>query len=336
MKNKINNYVVNTLNGMALGLFSSLIIGLIIKQIGTILHNDSLISMGKTAQFLMGPAIGAGVAYARKASPLGIFASIICGAIGAKTLTFINDVPSIAIGEPVGALIASLIGAEMSKFINNKTKLNIILVPAFTIIAGGTVGLFLAPFISLIMTEIGLTINHITKLHPIPMGILLSMIMGILLTLPVSSAAISISLGLSGLAAGAATIGCASHMIGFAVASFRDNKVGGLVSQGLGTSMLQIGNIIKNPWIATGPIVASIILGPISTVVFTMENNKIGAGMGTSGLVGQLSTLDTMGFSIYNLYLISLMHFLLPALISFGITSFLRKKQIIKDGDMKI
>lgn len=336
MKNKINNYIVDTLNGMALGLFSSLIIGLIIKQIGTVLQNDSLIYMGKTAQFLMGPAIGVGVAYARKASPLGIFASIICGAIGAKTLTFANGTPSIAIGEPVGALIASLIGAEISKFINNKTKLNIILVPAFTIITGGTIGLFIAPFISIIMTDIGLTINHITKLHPIPMGILLSLIMGILLTLPVSSAAISISLGLSGLAAGAATVGCASHMVGFAVASFRDNKVGGLISQGLGTSMLQIGNIIKNPWIAAGPIVASLILGPISTVVFTMENNKIGAGMGTSGLVGQLSTLDTMGFNTYNFSLIALMHFLLPALISFGITSILRKKQIIKDGDMKI
>ena len=336
MKNKINNYIVNTLNGMALGLFSSLIIGLIIKQIGTVLHNDSLIYMGKTAQFLMGPAIGAGVAYARKSSPLGIFASIICGAIGAKTLTFVDATPSIAIGEPVGALIASLIGAEVSKFINNKTKLNIILVPAFTIIIGGTVGLFIAPFISLIMTEIGLTINHITKLHPIPMGILLSLIMGILLTLPVSSAAISISLGLSGLAAGAATVGCASHMIGFAVASYKDNKVGGLISQGLGTSMLQIGNIIKNPWIATGPIVASIVLGPISTVIFTMENNKIGAGMGTSGLVGQLSTLDTMGFSADNFSLIALMHFILPAIISFGVTTILRKKQIIKDGDMKI
>lgn len=336
MKNKINNYMVDTLNGMALGLFASLIIGLIIKQIGTIINNNSLIYIGKTAQFFMGPAIGAGVAYARKASPLGIFASIICGAIGAKTLVFVDNIPTISIGEPVGALISSLVGAEVSKLVNNKTKLNIVLVPAFTIISGGTIGIFVAPFISLMMNEIGVTINQITKLHPIPMGIMISMIMGILLTLPVSSAAISISLSLSGLAAGASTVGCASHMIGFAVASYKDNKIGGLVSQGLGTSMLQIGNIIKNPWIATGPIIASIILGPISTTIFSMENNKIGAGMGTSGLVGQLSTFDTMGFTPYNLSLVIILHFILPALISFLTTSILKKKQLIKDGDMKI
>lgn len=335
-KSKINNYVVDTLNGMALGLFSSLIIGLIIKQIGTLVQIESVIYMGKVSQYLMGPAIGAGVAYARKAPPLGIFASMICGAIGAKTIIFNNGIPLISIGEPAGALISSLIGAEVSKFINNKTKLNIILVPAFTIITGGIAGLFISPIISVLMAEIGIAINSITKLHPIPMGILISLIMGILLTLPVSSAAISISLGLSGLAAGAATVGCAAHMIGFAIASFKENKFSGLISQGLGTSMLQIGNIIKNPWIAAGPIISSIILGPFSTAIFHLENNKVGAGMGTSGLVGQLSSFEQMGFSFYTLSSIFIMHFFLPALISIIVTNILRKKEIIKFGDMKI
>lgn len=333
-KVKFNDYIIGVLNGMALGLFSSLIIGLILKQIGLLLNLDILVKFGSVSQLLMGPAIGAGVAYARKANPLGIFASIICGAIGANTITFTGNVPMLHIGEPVGALIASLTGTEIAKFVFNKTKLNIIIVPAATIIAGGLVGSTLSPVIALFMNELGAFINELTKLHPVPMGILLSLTMGILLTLPISSAAISISLSLSGLAAGAATIGCASHMIGFAVASYRDNKVSGLISQGLGTSMLQIGNIIKNPFIALGPIISSAILGPVATTIFKMENNKIGAGMGTSGLVGQLSTIDVMGYS--SLGSITLLHFLLPALISYLITQFLRRKSLIKDGDMKI
>lgn len=338
MKKKINisQYLVTILNGMAFGLFSSLIIGLILKQMGILINNTTFIQFGQIAQYLMGPAIGAGVAYAVQSNSLGIFASIICGAIGANSIYFIDGIPNVSIGEPVGALIASLIGAEISKFVYNKTKLNIIVVPACTIILGGISGIFVSPIISLLLNNIGNFINHLTYLQPIPMGILISLVMGIVLTLPISSAAISISLGLSGLAAGAATIGCSAHMVGFAVSSYRENKVSGLISQGLGTSMLQIGNIIKNPWIATGPLISSIIIGPIGTSIFKMENNKVGGGMGTSGLVGQISTLETMGFNVHIIISMFTLHFLLPAFISFIITEFLRKKSYIKFGDMKI
>lgn len=335
-KISVIQYLVKILNGMALGLFSSLIIGLILRQIGILLNNQILIQFGLISQFLMGPAIGAGVAYAVKSNSLGIFASIICGAIGANTIYFVDGVAQISIGEPVGALIASLIGAEISKFIYNKSKLNVIIVPACTIILGGLSGVFISPLISSILSSIGIFINNLTYLKPIPMGMFISLFMGIILTLPISSAAISISLGLSGLAAGAATVGCSAHMIGFAFSSYRENKGSGLISQGLGTSMLQIGNIIKNPWIATGPVISSIILGPFSTKIFKMENNSVGGGMGSSGLVGQISTLEVMGSEASIFINMFLLHFLLPGLISFFISEFLRKKSLIKFGDMKI
>jgi uncharacterized membrane protein len=329
-----NNYLIKVLNGMALGLFASLIIGLIIKQIGTYLNLKNIVFYGQIAQYMMGPAIGAGVAYSVGAPPLGIFASIITGAIGAGTISTSTGGTIIKIGEPVGALVASLVGAELAKYVNNKTKLNIIVIPITTIVLGGIAGSFVAPYIAAFMTELGIFINTLTKLHPIPMGILVSVVMGIILTLPISSAALSISLGLSGLAAGAATVGCASHMIGFAISSYRENKTGGLISQGLGTSMLQIGNIIKNPLILIPPVVSSAILGPIATTVFHMENNKIGGGMGTSGLVGQIATLQVMGNSA--IIPVILLHFILPGLISFLVSEWMRKKELIKFGDMKI
>lgn len=333
-KFSIREYVIKVLNGMALGLFSSLIIGLILKQIGTLLNLEILINMGQIAQYMMGPAIGAGVAYSINAPALGIFASIITGALGAGTVKMVDAQAIITIGEPVGALVASLIGAEVSKIIKGKTKVDIVLVPALTILVGGIAGVYIAPVVSSIMTALGELINLATEQEPIPMGILVSVLMGIILTLPISSAALAISLGLSGLAAGAATVGCATQMIGFAVASFRENGVGGLISQGLGTSMLQIPNIIKNPRIWIPPIITSAILGPIATVIFKMENNKLGAGMGTSGLVGQFGTLDVMGKE--GLVGIVLLHFVLPAILTLLISEIMRRKGWIKAGDMKI
>ncbi|MBS4539150.1 PTS sugar transporter subunit IIC [Clostridium sp. D2Q-11] len=330
----IKDYIIKVLNGMALGLFSSLIIGLILKQIGTLLNIDILINMGQIAQYMMGPAIGAGVAYSINAPALGIFASIITGALGAGTVKMVDASAIITIGEPVGALVASLIGAEISKIIKGKTKVDIVLVPALTILLGGMAGVYIAPIVSSIMTGLGELINLATEQEPIPMGILVSVLMGVILTLPISSAALAISLGLSGLAAGAATVGCATQMIGFAVASFRENGIGGLISQGLGTSMLQIPNIVKNPRIWIPPIITSAILGPIATVIFRMENNKLGAGMGTSGLVGQFGTLDVMGRE--GLVGIVLLHFVLPAILTLIISEIMRRKGWIKEGDMKI
>ncbi|WDV45927.1 PTS sugar transporter subunit IIC [Clostridiaceae bacterium M8S5] len=335
MKNRIKDYCVKFLNGMALGLFSSLIIGLILKQIGLSLRIDMLTKFGQTAQYLMGPCIGAGVAYSVGASPLGIFASIITGAIGAGTMS-INEagIYVLKIGEPVGALIASLLGAEISKIVQGKTKVDIVVVPACTIVVGGLVGIYIAPYMQELMTLIGVGIMRATELHPLPMGIIVSTAMGIILTLPISSAALAISLKLGGLAAGAATVGCATQMIGFAVASYRENKVSGLISQGLGTSMLQVPNIIKNPYIWIPPILTSAILGPLATTLFKMINNKIGAGMGTSGLVGQIATIETMGKSA--LMGIIILHFILPAIFCYIISEFMRKKGYIKFGDMKL
>ena len=331
--NRIKGYLVKVLNGMALGLFSSLIIGLILKQLGTYFNIDSLVQFGIISQNLMGPAIGAGVAYSIGVSALGIFAAIVTGAIGAGTIEILASGSLIIhIGEPVGALVASLAGAEFSRLFQGKTKVDIVLVPAGTIITGGLIGQWIAPLVISIMTWLGNLINIATELHPIPMGIVVSTLMGIILTLPISSAALAISLGLNGLAAGAATVGCASQMIGFAVASYRENKLGGFLAQGLGTSMLQIPNIIKNPLIWIPPIITSAILGPIATVLFKMENNKIGAGMGTSGLVGQFATIEVMGGKA--LFAIILLHFVLPMTLTLLISEYMRKKGLIKAGDM--
>lgn len=333
-KISIKQYIINVLNGMAQGLFASLIIGLILKQIGVYTGWEALASFGQIAQYMMGPAIGAGVAFAVHATPLGIFASIITGAVGAGTVVMGTGAASLAIGEPVGALIAGLAGAEFSKLISGKTKVDIILVPALTITVGSLAGVLVGPAVSALMSAIGSFINYLTTLYPLPMGILIAVSMGMILTLPISSAAIAISLGLSGLAAGASTVGCACQMVGFAVASYRENRIGGLISQGLGTSMIQIPNIIKNPWIWIPPIVSSAILGPISTMVFKMENNKIGAGMGTSGLVGQFATIEVMGQQA--LLPVLLLHFVLPAALTLLVSEFMRKRGLIVFGDMAL
>jgi len=336
-KRKFNfqEYLINVLNFMAQGLFSSLIIGLILKQVGEKLGIPLILQFGNIAQLMMGPAIGAAVAYGVKAPVLAIFSSLATGALGAQTLLLTSaGAYAIKIGEPVGALFAALVGAEAGKLVYGKTKLNIILVPAATIIAGGLTSVFVSPFMSSLMTALGQMVNYATELQPIPMGVLVSTIMGMVLTLPISSAALAISLKLDGLAAGAATVGCCAQMIGFAVASYRENKFGGLIAQGIGTSMLQVPNIVKNPLIWVPPTIASAILGPVASAVFKMKNNAVGAGMGTSGLVGQFATIETMG--IASLPLILILHVLAPAVITLLISEFMRKKGWIKFGDMKL
>ncbi len=326
----LRGYLIKVSNGMALGLFSSLIIGLILRQCGQLLSLPHLEHFGRVAQLLMGPAIGAGVAFAVGAPPLGVFSSLVAGAAGAGTFSG----SAAAVGEPVGALVASWAGAEVSRRIAGKTGVDIVLVPAATIVAGSAVGVVAGPAVARMMYWLGSAINAATTLHPIPMGIVLSVAMGMILTLPISSAALSISLGLSGLAAGASTAGCCCQMIGFAVASFREHGTGGLIAQGLGTSMLQIPNIIRNPWIWVPPTAAAAVLGPVSTVIFRMENSSIGAGMGTSGLVGQVSTLGVMGPSAWPGIL--LLHFLLPAVLSLLFSEILRRTGRIRPGDMKL
>lgn len=324
------SYLIKVSNGMALGLFSSLIIGLIFRQCGLIFSIPVLEQLGRNAQLLMGPAIGAGVAFSVGAPPLGVFSSLIAGAVGAGTFAG----ASAAAGEPVGALVAAWAGAETSRLVAGRTGVDIVAVPAATIAVGGAVGIVAGPAVAALMYWLGGIINSATNLHPVPMGIVLSVVMGMVLTLPFSSAALAISLGLSGLAAGASTVGCCCQMVGFAVAGYRENGLGGLISQGLGTSMLQMPNIIKNPWIWVPPIAASALLGPLSTTVFRMENNSIGAGMGTSGLVGQFSTLETMGPSSWPE--IFILHLLLPGLLSLLFALMLKKAGFIRSGDMKL
>ncbi|KAB3529284.1 PTS sugar transporter subunit IIC [Alkaliphilus pronyensis] len=335
-------YITKALNGMALGLFSSLIIGLILKQIGQQLNIEFLITFGQIAQFMTGPAIGAGVAYSIGAPALSIFASLATGMIGGGAIKLLDTgAYSIGNSEPVGAFVAALAGAEVAKRLAGKTKVDIVLIPAITIIVGGLAGKFIGPIVASLMGGLGEVINSLTVLHPIPMGIFLAILMGMILTLPISSAALAISLGLNGLAAGAAVVGCATQMIGFGVASYKENGFAGLIAQGLGTSMLQVPNIIKNPLIWIPPTLASGILGPLATTIFKMENNSIGAGMGTSGLVGQMATFAKMvtengnNFTIVFIKVI-ILHFILPAILTYLIAQWMRNKNWIKAGDMKL
>ena len=354
MKKKIkkifNHIFIDGLTGMAWGLFSTLIIGLIIEQIGKLvgdcLVGNTLIMFGKICSILTGAGIGVGVAIKYKSSNFVTLSAAGAGLIGAyasKIITgsiFVNG--SIVLsgpGEPLGAFLASFVGVTFGNLVSGKTKVDIIVVPLVTIILGGAVGLLVGPSISSMMSALGNLINWSVEKQPFVMGILVSIIMGMILTLPISSAALAIILNLSGLAAGAATVGCSANMIGFAVASYKENKVSGLLSQGLGTSMLQVPNIMKKPIIWVPAIVASAILGPLSTMVFKMTNNSSGAGMGTSGLVGQFMTWQTMSGVENHLTLlikILLLHFILPGLIAYVVSFIMRKKGIIKEGDMKL
>ena len=320
----VRRYGVDALNFMALGLFSSLIVGLILKTIGAWADLPWLVAVGTQAQGVMGAAIGVGVAYALKAPPLVLLASVATGTAGA------------ALGGPVGCFIAAAVGAECGKLVSKTTPVDIIATPAVTLMAGVAVAQFIGPAIAAMMTEIGALIMWAVELQPLLMGMVVAVLMGIILTLPISSAAIAIALSLSGLAAGAATVGCCAQMVGFAVMSFKENRWAGLLSQGLGTSMLQMPNIVKNPKIWIPPIVASAVLGPVATLGFKMSNIPSGAGMGTSGLVGQVGTINAMGNAPSVWLAIGLLHFVLPALITLAVAMLLRKKGWIKEGDLKL
>ena len=350
VKKILNTIFIEGLTGMAWGLFATLIIGLILTQIGGFIPNkigNLIVIIGKIASALTGAGIGIGVATKFKSGSYVTVSAAIAGMVGAfatkilagEVFTSSGAIVFVGPGEPLGAFIASIIGITIGNLISGKTKVDIILVPLATILSGSLVGLLVGPTISSIMISLGNIINWSVERQPIIMGILVSVLMGMILTLPISSAAISIILNLSGLAAGAATVGCCANMIGFAVASYKENKIGGLISQGIGTSMLQVPNIMKKPVIWLPAIVASAILGPLSTVVFKMTNNASGAGMGTAGLVGQFMTWETMSQledPIMLFIKILLLHFIFPAVIAFIVSHFLRKKGIIKDGDMKL
>ena len=336
---KIKTYLMETFDGMTKGLFASLIIGLIIKQVGDLSGIQILTNIGQTAQYMMGPCIGAGIAIRRKAGIFATLAAMAAGAIGAGTIRIIDPsaVPvafRVAAGEPVGSFIAALVGVEVGKLAEGKTKFDLLVVPAAVIVCGGVVGVYLSPVMSAFMAQIGRLINEFTLMQPVPMGILLGTVVGIILTSPISSAATCIAVGIDGLAAGAALAGCCAQMVGFAAISYRENKMPGLLAQGLGTSMIQMPNIIKNPWLWLPPTIASAACGLLAATVFKMETNSVGAGMGTSGLVGQIQTLSVMGVS--SIVPMLILHIIIPAALSLAISEFMRKKNVIKFGDLKL
>jgi len=342
IKKYLNRLFIDGLSGMASGLFATLIIGTIIVQLGNLVGGNVgayLIAIGGFAKTITGAGIGVGVATKLDASPLVSVSAAVAGMIGAFPNITIDSFVFGLPGEPLGAFVASYVAIELGSFISGKTKVDIIVTPLVAIIPGGVAGLFLGLPIAKFMAWIGSIVNFGVEQQPILCGIIVSVVMGICLTLPISSAAIGVSLKLSGLAAGAAVAGCCANMIGFAVASFKDNKWGGLISQGIGTSMLQMPNIVKKPIIWLPAIIASAITGPISSAILKMTSTATGSGMGTAGLVGPIETFTEMVKTtepIIVMLEIVAVHFVLPGAIAFAVYEGMKKLGLIKNGDMKL
>lgn len=349
MKKVLNRIFIDGLGGMAFGLFATLIIGTIIQQIGSLIGGsigDMIFLIGKVAAALTGAGIGVGVCCKFKTSPLVTISVATAGMVGAFASKLLagavlveGSIVLTGPGEPLGAFLAAYVGMEIGILVSGKTKVDILVTPLAVITTGSAVGLVLGPPISQFMTALGAMINWGTEQQPFLMGIIVSVLMGMILTLPISSAALGVILDLSGLAAGAATVGCCCNMVGFAVASYRENKVGGLIAQGIGTSMLQVPNIVRKPAIWVPAIVSSAVLGPVGTMVLHMTNNATGSGMGTAGLVGQIMTWQTMtAVEPQSVVLIKilLIQIVLPAIVTLLVSEFMRKKGWIKYGDMKL
>ena len=331
LKKLFKKYIIDAMSHMALGLFCSLILGLIVGQIARIpgLGFLAFIAEALSASSpLVGACIGLAIASGMSCAPLVTISSAITGALGYQ------------FGGPVGAYISVIAGAEIGSLISKRTPVDIILTPLLTIVAGGLFARYCCSPINDFMLYLGSVINSATTLNPFLMGITVSVLVGCALTLPISSVAICVMLGIDGLAAGAATAGCCAQMIGFAVISYCDNGIGGLLSQGLGTSMLQIGNIMRKPVIWLAPTLTAAILGPISTCWLQMTNNALGAGMGTAGLVGPLATYATMSpqyASTWPLIIeIAAFYFVAPAIISLAINIAMKRMGWISAGDMKL
>ncbi len=320
----VRTYLIDAMGAMAFGLFASLLIGTIFATLGEKSHIPLFNVIADYAKGATGAALGVSIAYALKAPQLVLFSAVTVGITG-NTL-----------GGPVGALVSTIAAAELGKLVSRETRVDILVTPAVTIISGILVAQFVGPGVSAFMTAFGSLVKTATEMQPFVMGILVSALIGIALTLPISSAAICIMLTLDGLAGGAATAGCCAQMIGFAVMSFQENGVGGLLAQGLGTSMLQMGNIVKNPKIWIPPTLASMVTGPVATIVFQMQNIPAGSGMGTCGLVGPIGVYTAMGGGRKMWLGILLVCFILPAILTWIFGEMLRKIGWIKDGDLKL
>lgn len=320
----VRTYLIDALGAMAFGLFASLLIGTIFATLGEKTHIELFITIADYAKGATGAALGVSIAYALKAPQLVLFSAATVGIAGN------------ALGGPVGALVATIVATELGKIVSKETRVDILVTPGVTIISGVLVAQFAGPGVSAFMTAFGNLVKNATEMQPFFMGILVAALIGIALTLPISSAAICIMLSLDGLAGGAATAGCCAQMIGFAVLSFRENGIGGLLAQGLGTSMLQMGNIVKNPKIWIAPTLASMVTGPIATMVFKLQNIPAGSGMGTCGLVGPIGIYTAMGGGTSMWMGILLVCFILPAILTYGFGIVLRNMGWIKEGDLKL
>lgn len=340
----MKRYGIDALSAMAQGLFCSLLIGTIIKTLGQQIGSTMLVDIGTFAMSVSGPAMAIAIGRALQADPMVLYSLAAVG-------TAANSEGGA--GGPLAVLVIAIVAAECGKLVSKKTKVDILVTPAVTILVGVALAKLIAPPIGTVASSFGILIQQATTLQPFWMGIAVSVLVGIALTLPISSAAICAVLGLTGLAGGAAVAGCCAQMIGFAVISFRENKWGGLVSQGLGTSMLQMSNIIRNPRIWIAPTLASAITGPIATCIFKMEMNgaPINSGMGTCGMCGPIgvytgwiapseaaiergaSALAPGAMDWLGMLLVCIV---LPAVLSFVINEGCRKLGWVKDGDMQL
>ena len=328
-------YGIDALGAMAQGLFASLLIGTIIKTLGQQLHVDFLTRIGGDyASAMAGPAMACAIGYAREADPLVLFSLITVG-FSANALG--------GAGGPLSVYFIAIIAAELGQLVSKKTKVDIIVTPAVTIVAGVGLSMLIAPAIGAAASSVGDLLKWATTQQPFLMGVLVSVVVGIALTLPISSAAICAALSLTGLAGGAAVAGCCAQMVGFAVMSFRENGLGGLISQGLGTSMLQMPNIVRNPRIFLPPILASAVTGPLATCLFKLEMNgpAVSSGMGTCGLVGPIGVItgwSETGFAAGALDWIGLILIclVLPAVLSTVFCQLFRRIGWIREGDMKL
>ncbi|HKL73729.1 MAG TPA: PTS sugar transporter subunit IIC [Clostridia bacterium] len=350
IKTLAKRWFIDAFSGMASGLFVTLIAGtifaLIAKWIGDNAVGRLLNAIANIAKMLMGAGIGVGIAHSLKAPKLAMLGGAAAGFVGAFADKIIlgTFAPTLAPGNPIGAYIVALIAVELAMLVSGKTKIDIILVP-ITILVSASLAIFAAWPVIKFIDLIGKGIEIATAATPFVMGIVISCSMGILLTLPTSSAAIWIAVAANNtsdtmlLAGGAAVVGCAAHMVGFAIQSFRENKWGGLIAQGLGTSMLQIPNLMRHPKILLPPIIASIIVGPMSTCLFQLRCNASGGGMGTSGLVGVFGTIEASVGVIADWKIglgIALLFFVIPAVVCFFVSELMRKKGWINKGDMKL
>lgn len=345
----LKRYGIDALSAMAQGLFASLLIGTILNTLGTLgieifatpiaTVNGSSYTIGGLASAMSGPAMACAIGYALRTPPLVLFSLITVG-FGANALG--------GAGGPLAVFFIAILASECGKMVSKETKIDILVTPLTTILVGLAASYVLAPWIGKIAMQLGEVIMIATVLQPFLMGIIVSVLVGIALTLPISSAAICAALGLSGLAGGAALAGCCAQMVGFAVISFKENGIGGLISQGIGTSMLQMANIIKNPKIWITPILTSAITGPIATCIFHLEMNgaAVSSGMGTCGLVGQIGVYTgwisdiakgiKASITMMDWTGLILISFILPACIALAIHYFVKKAGWVKEGDMKL